>query len=36
LLGGPEYAAMADFVRDARAQLDPQAQPQTVAEGVPD
>jgi hypothetical protein len=35
LLGKPEYAAIADFVRDARAQLDPQAQPQTVAGSGP-
>lgn len=36
LLGRPEYAAIADFVRDVRAQLDPQSQLQTVTESAPD
>jgi hypothetical protein len=36
LLGKPEHAAIADFVRDARKQLDPQAQLQKVTEGAPD
>jgi len=35
LLGKPQYTAISDFVRDARAQLDPQARPQTAAESVP-
>ena len=35
VLGKPKYTAVADFVRDARAELDPQAQLETVAESVP-
>jgi hypothetical protein len=36
LLGKPVHAAIADFIRDARKQLDPQAQLQKMTEGAPD